>query len=66
MNAVTALNNKIDEKLRNEERIGTVITSQPHYDRNIIKPKAVTFSWQRGIKIGRSNIPCQKNSSANK
>lgn len=56
MSAVTALNNKIDEKLRSEERIGNVITSQPHYDRNIIKPKAVTFSWQRGIKIGQGRF----------
>lgn len=42
----------IDEKLKNSELIGQVIDRKA-VDRVYIKARRVTFTWQRGIKIGK-------------
>lgn len=41
----------IDERLRSRELIGQV-TDRKAVDRVRIKARRVTFTWQRGIKIG--------------
>ncbi|CAB3382788.1 Hypothetical predicted protein [Cloeon dipterum] len=53
--AVDQLDQRIDEKLHEQELIGkeTEIHSP---DRVHIKARAVTFSWQRGIKIGQGRF----------
>lgn len=53
--AIKQLDEKLEAKLREEELIGTVSScpsNSSHYDSKFIKPRAVTFVWQRGIKIG--------------
>lgn len=48
--AVRKVENELDEKLRSRELIGQVIDRKA--DRVHIKARRVTFTWQRGIKIG--------------
>ena len=50
--AVGKLEQRQDAKLRSEQLIGSV-TEVHNPDRVHIKVRAVTFSWQRGIKIGK-------------
>ncbi|XP_006619036.1 mitogen-activated protein kinase kinase kinase 4 [Apis dorsata] len=45
----------IDEKLKNSELIGQVIDRKA-VDRIYIKARRVTFTWQRGIKIGQGRF----------
>ncbi|XP_049939411.1 mitogen-activated protein kinase kinase kinase 4 isoform X1 [Schistocerca serialis cubense] len=53
--AVRKLERDMDEKLRNKELIGSV--SDVEYEDKIhIKARSVTFSWQRGIKIGQGRF----------
>lgn len=49
--AVRKVENELDEKLRGRELIGQVIDRKA-VDRVHIKARRVTFTWQRGIKIG--------------
>lgn len=49
--AVQKLEVLINEKLKNHELIGQ-ITDRKNVDKIHIKAKRVTFTWQRGIKIG--------------
>lgn len=49
--AVEHLDRDLEENLRRLELIGKM-TETHSPDRVHIKAKAVTFSWQRGIKIG--------------
>lgn len=44
----------IDERLKGRELIGQV-TDRKAVDRVRIKARRVTFTWQRGIKIGKLN-----------
>lgn len=51
LQAVQKLEVLINEKLKNHELIGQV-TDRRSVDKIHIKAKRVTFTWQRGIKIG--------------
>lgn len=47
---LVALDQQIDEELREKKLIGRVSNTQR--DKIDIKPRSVSFSWQRGFKIG--------------
>lgn len=49
--AVRKVEDEIDERLRSRELIGQIIDRKA-VDRVHIKARRVTFTWQRGIKIG--------------
>lgn len=49
--AIRKMENELDERLRNRELIGQVVDRKA-VDRVRIKARRVTFTWQRGIKIG--------------
>lgn len=49
--AIKKMENDLDERLRSRELIGQV-TDRKGVDRVHIKMRRVTFTWQRGIKIG--------------
>lgn len=49
--AIRKMESELDERLRNRELIGQV-TDRKGVDRVHIKVRRVTFTWQRGIKIG--------------
>lgn len=49
--AVSKVECELDEKLRSHELIGQVLDRKT-VDRVRIKARRVTFTWQRGIKIG--------------
>lgn len=49
--AIRKVENELDKRLRNQELIGQVIDRKA-VDRVRIKARRVTFTWQRGIKIG--------------
>lgn len=51
--AVRNLDRSLEERLRFQELIGSV-TDVESEDKIHIKSRSVTFSWQRGIKIGKS------------
>jgi uncharacterized protein Yka (UPF0111/DUF47 family) len=53
--AVRNLDRALEEGLRIQELIGSV-TDVESEDKIHIKSRSVTFSWQRGIKIGKSWI----------
>jgi len=53
--AVAQLDRELDENLHKQELIGKE-TETHSPDRVHIKARAVTFSWQRGIKIGIYHI----------
>lgn len=53
--AVRKVENEIDERLRSRELIGQIVDRKT-VDRVHIKAKRVTFTWQRGIKIGMFTI----------
>lgn len=53
--SVNRLEMQLDEKLRSNELIGQV-TATHAIDRVHIKSRVVTFSWQRGIKIGKFKV----------
>lgn len=46
---------QLDQKLRSNDLIGQV-TATHSVDRIYIKSRVVTFSWQRGTKIGMEII----------
>nr|BAN21181.1 mitogen activated protein kinase kinase kinase 4, mapkkk4, mekk4 [Riptortus pedestris] len=58
VNAINKLEQKMESKLREEELIGNVVSTSNNtmYDKNFIKPRSVTFGWQRGIKIGQGRF----------
>jgi mitogen-activated protein kinase kinase kinase 4 len=49
--AVAQLENQLNTQMKNQRLIGSV-SEQHNVDRVHIKARSVTFSWQRGIKIG--------------
>lgn len=51
--AVRNLDRSLEESLHSQELIGSV-TDVESEDKIHIKSRSVTFSWQRGIKIGKS------------
>jgi hypothetical protein len=51
--AVKNLDRSLEERLHSQELIGSV-TDVESEDKIHIKSRSVTFSWQRGIKIGKS------------
>lgn len=51
--AVRNLDRSLEEKLRIQDLIGSV-TDVESEDKIHIKSRSVTFSWQRGMKIGKS------------
>ncbi|XP_069698248.1 mitogen-activated protein kinase kinase kinase 4 isoform X1 [Periplaneta americana] len=53
--AIRQLDRSLEEKLRSEELIGTVTDTESE-DKIHIKSRSVTFSWQRGIKIGQGRF----------
>ncbi|KAL0100391.1 hypothetical protein PUN28_019625 [Cardiocondyla obscurior] len=53
--AVKKMENELDERLRTRELIGQVIDRKT-VDRVHIKARRVTFTWQRGIKIGQGRF----------
>ena len=54
--AVNKLDQELEERLRKSELIGTV-TDVESEDKIHIRSRSVTFSWQRGIKIGELYTP---------
>lgn len=54
--AVTKLDETLDSQLRENELIGSVCDVSSSHERNYIRPRAVNFSWQRGIKIGQGRF----------
>ena len=50
--AVRNLDRSLEERLRSQELIGSV-TDIESEDKIHIKSRSVTFSWQRGMKIGK-------------
>lgn len=53
--AIRKVESEIDDRLRNRELIGQV-TDRKAVDRIRIKARRVTFTWQRGIKIGNYRV----------
>lgn len=53
--AVRNLDRSLEERLRSQELIGSV-TDVESEDKIHIKSRSVTFSWQRGIKIGQGRF----------
>ncbi|XP_011688752.1 PREDICTED: mitogen-activated protein kinase kinase kinase 4 [Wasmannia auropunctata] len=53
--AVKKVENELDDKLRSRELIGQTIDRKA-VDRVHIKARRVTFTWQRGIKIGQGRF----------
>ncbi|XP_053977500.1 mitogen-activated protein kinase kinase kinase 4 [Hylaeus volcanicus] len=53
--AITKVESEIDERLRSRELIG-LVTDRKAVDRVRIKARRVTFTWQRGIKIGQGRF----------
>ncbi|KAM0725576.1 Mitogen-activated protein kinase kinase kinase 4 [Formica fusca] len=53
--AIRKMESELDERLRNRELIGQV-TDRKGVDRVHIKVRRVTFTWQRGIKIGQGRF----------
>ncbi|XP_076242633.1 mitogen-activated protein kinase kinase kinase 4 [Calliopsis andreniformis] len=55
MHAIKKVESEIDDRLRSGELIGQV-TDRKAVDRIRIKARRVTFTWQRGIKIGQGRF----------
>lgn len=55
MLALRKVESEIDDRLRSRELIGQV-TDRKAVDRVRIKARRVTFTWQRGIKIGQFDV----------
>lgn len=53
--AVDALENEIDSRLKQQNLIGGVIQDRAS-NKNTLYKRIVTFSWQRGIKIGQGRF----------
>jgi uncharacterized protein Yka (UPF0111/DUF47 family) len=53
--AVRKLDRSLEETLHSQELIGSV-TDVESEDKIHIKSRSVMFSWQRGIKIGKSRL----------
>lgn len=53
--AIKKMESELDERLRSRELIGQV-ADRKGVDRVHIKVRRVTFTWQRGIKIGTFSI----------
>ncbi|XP_076636939.1 mitogen-activated protein kinase kinase kinase 4 [Colletes latitarsis] len=53
--AIRKVESEIDDKLRSRELIG-LVTDRKAVDRVRIKARRVTFTWQRGIKIGQGRF----------
>ncbi|XP_076291139.1 mitogen-activated protein kinase kinase kinase 4 isoform X2 [Lasioglossum baleicum] len=53
--AIQKVDSEIDERLKSRELIGQV-TDRKAVDRVRIKARRVTFTWQRGIKIGQGRF----------
>lgn len=56
LRAVAQLNADIDSRLREAELIGLVIDCKDTLAKTHIRRRHVTFSWQRGIKIGQGRF----------
>ena len=50
--AIETLESKIDERLHEQNLIGKVSACSTE-NKNPVRRRNVTFSWQRGIKIGK-------------
>ncbi|CAG9765356.1 unnamed protein product [Ceutorhynchus assimilis] len=55
LDAIEHLEHKIDEKLHKEQLIGKILQCN-NEKKNLVVRKNVTFSWQRGIKIGQGRF----------
>lgn len=53
--SIESLEQKLDEDLREQELIGRVISKNP-IGKMFLRRKHVTFTWQRGIKIGQGRF----------
>ncbi|ENN72954.1 hypothetical protein YQE_10425, partial [Dendroctonus ponderosae] len=53
--AIENLESKIDEKLHKEQLIGNILECNKD-NNNQVRRRNVTFSWQRGIKIGQGRF----------
>lgn len=53
--AVDALETSLDDKLKQQNLIGKVLHDRSS-NKNTIYKRVVTFSWQRGIKIGQGRF----------
>ncbi|KAG5339661.1 M3K4 kinase, partial [Acromyrmex charruanus] len=53
--AIRKVEDELDERLRNRELIGQVVDRKT-VDKVHIKARRVTFTWQRGIKIGQGRF----------
>lgn len=53
--AIESLEQKLDELLREQDLIGKVISKNP-IGKMFLRRKHVTFTWQRGIKIGQGRF----------
>ncbi|KAG5320092.1 M3K4 kinase, partial [Pseudoatta argentina] len=53
--AIRKIEDELDERLRNRELIGQVVDRKT-VDKVHIKARRVTFTWQRGIKIGQGRF----------
>ncbi|XP_012527808.1 mitogen-activated protein kinase kinase kinase 4 isoform X2 [Monomorium pharaonis] len=53
--AIRKVENELDERLRSRELIGQVVDRKA-VDKVHIKARRVTFTWQRGIKIGQGRF----------
>ncbi|XP_050436636.1 mitogen-activated protein kinase kinase kinase 4 isoform X2 [Adelges cooleyi] len=57
MDAINKLDHKLEEKLRSQDLIGHISTTDYNFERvEYIRPRPVHFSWQRGIKIGQGRF----------
>lgn len=54
--AITKLDETLEANLRENELIGNVCDVSSSNEINYIRPRAVNFSWQRGIKIGQGRF----------
>lgn len=55
-NAIDELEKNLEANLRANNLIGTAIAATPHPDRHIVHMRQVSFSWQRGMKIGQGRF----------
>lgn len=54
--ALHKLDEELESYLRENELIGNICDVSSSHERNYIRPRAVNFSWQRGIKIGQGRF----------
>lgn len=53
LSAVQELEKSIEDRLHSDNLIGTIVAVQTSpSEQTPVRPRPVTFGWQRGIKIG--------------